>query len=192
MPSRALRRYTLIILLALFAGAQEAPAVETAPPPCTAPEFRQFDFWVGEWDLVSHSPVAGKDEWQVDAGTPTDHVEVVLGGCGLLQRWEGVPDSATAVPFRGMSLSRWDPALGKWRQAWIDNQGPMLEFTGEFKDGRMELYSPPRKSDGKTIVMRQVFRDITRDAMRWPWERSEDGGQTSTPVWNLDYRRRAS
>ena len=51
-----------------------------------SPEFRRFDFWVGDWDLTSHSPVAGKDEWQIDPGTPTDHVEVVLDGCGLLQR----------------------------------------------------------------------------------------------------------
>jgi len=195
MRSHAFRRCTLIILLALFAGAQETSAVEAAKPPappCTAQEHRQFDFWVGDWDLVSHSPVAGKDEWQVDAGTPTDHVEVVLDGCGLLQRWEGAPDSSTTVPFRGMSLSKWEPTIGKWRQVWIDNQGPMLVFKGGFKDGRMELYTDPREAGGKTIVMRQVFQDITRERMSWSWERSEDGGQTYRPVWKLDYRRRGS
>jgi len=196
MRLSAPRRLMLVTLLVLFAGARETPAVETAkppaPPPCTAPEFRRFDFWVGDWDLTSHSPVAGKDVWQVDPGAPTDHVELVLDGCGLLQRWEGVQGGTTAAPFRGMSLSKWEPTIGKWRQVWIDNQGPMLSFKGEFKDGRMELYTDPRVDGGKTIVMRQVFRDITRETMFWSWERSEDGGKTFKPVWKLDYRRRAS
>ena len=55
----------LIVLNALFvastASAQAAPA--PPPPACTAPEHRQFDFWVGYWDvyptgkekLVAHS-----------------------------------------------------------------------------------------------------------------------------------------
>ena len=188
--------FTFVSLLALFAGARETRAVETArppaPPPCTASELRQFDFWVGDWELTSHSPMPGKDEWQVDPGTPTDHVEVVLDGCGLLQRWEGVPDGTTATPLRGMSLSKWEPAIGKWRQVWIDNQGPMLIFTGEFKDGRMELYTDPREADGKTIVMRQVFQGIARERMSWSWERSEDAGKSFRPVWKLDCRRRAS
>ncbi|MEP7029132.1 MAG: hypothetical protein ABI960_11090 [Candidatus Eisenbacteria bacterium] len=178
-----------ILLVTLPGGAVGAPA---PTPPCQDPPFRQFDFWVGTWDLVSHSPVAGKDEWGVDPGTPVDHVEAVLDGCGLLQRWEGVPDSTTALPFRGMSLSKWEPTIGKWRQVWIDNQGPMLVFKGEFKDGRMELYTDPVSKDGKTIVMRQVFGDITKGAMSWSWERSEDGGASFKPVWKLDYKRRAS
>lgn len=183
---------SLAFLVLLVTGPGSAAAADPPTLPCTDPAFRQFDFWLGTWDLTSHNPVAGKDEWRVDPSTPVDHVEAVLDGCGLLQRWEGVPDSTTARPFRGMSLSKWEPTLGKWRQVWIDNQGPMLVFKGEFKDGRMELYTDPRTQDGKTIVMRQVFTDITRDTMHWSWERSEDGGKSFHPVWKLDYRRRAS
>ena len=54
-----------VLLLAALALAAQAPAAPPAPPPpaCAAPEHRQFDFWVGRWDvyptgterLVAHS-----------------------------------------------------------------------------------------------------------------------------------------
>jgi len=185
----------LTLVMAAPAYAQTpapAPAAPPQPPPCAAPEFRQFDFWIGDWDLVSLTPGAGKDRWDTVPGTPTDHVEVMLAGCALLQRWDDAPDAppSNGPPLHGLSVSKWDPALKKWRQVWVDNQGSWLVFTGEWKNGRMELYTEPKETKGKSVVMRQVFADITPDTMKWSWERSEDGGHSYVPVWKLDYKRR--
>ena len=50
----------------------------TAPPPCSGPEHRQFDFWVGEWDVT-----------QPD-GTPagTNRIEIIL----VKQHWRTSTD----------------------------------------------------------------------------------------------------
>ena len=52
----------LVTALALAAPAHAqttTPAPSTPPPPaCTAPEHRQFDFWVGNWDVFD--PKSGK------------------------------------------------------------------------------------------------------------------------------------
>jgi len=51
------------VLLSATAHAQTAtvaaPATPPSPPPaCAAPEHRQFDFWVGRWDVFD--PKSGK------------------------------------------------------------------------------------------------------------------------------------
>jgi hypothetical protein len=42
-------------------AAEEKPAPEAPKPPpgCTAPEHRQFDFWVGHWRVTEHGKLAG-------------------------------------------------------------------------------------------------------------------------------------
>ena len=48
--------------------------------PCQAAEYRQFDFWVGEWDVVTtegHNP----------AGSSS--VQLILDQCALLENWNG-------------------------------------------------------------------------------------------------------
>lgn len=36
------------------------------------------------------------------------------------------------------------------------------------------LYGEPRTVDDKTIQMRMVYSNITRDSLRWEWQRTED------------------
>ncbi len=56
----------VIISVALQAPpAQPAAAAPPKPFDCTAPEYRQFDFWVGEWDVRLTNPPAPA------AGAPT-------------------------------------------------------------------------------------------------------------------------
>src|SRR5436190_24339821 len=55
--------------------APAAPAAASpAPPRCDAPEYRQFDFWAGEWDVTSaaNGSAAG-----------TNSVTRTLDGCVL-------------------------------------------------------------------------------------------------------------
>jgi hypothetical protein len=55
-------------------------AVGAAPPPkCTADEYRQFDFWIGDWEVTNAAgEIAG-----------TSRVRVLFGGCVLQEEWTG-------------------------------------------------------------------------------------------------------
>src|SRR5262249_32615914 len=67
----------------LFVGSNRAAPLPPSGAPeaaaCSAPEYRQFDFWVGDWDA-----------FESGGSIPVARVRVdrVLDGCALLERYE--------------------------------------------------------------------------------------------------------
>lgn len=166
------------VLLTLASGSPPAgadPAEEAAPPPkpCSAPEARQFDFWIGEWDVT----------WQ--GGKATNTVRSILGGCVIEENFDGAADAKLV----GQSYSVYNANTGMWQQTWVDNNGGYLDFVGEFQDGKMTLWRDAERG-GKKFKQRMVFSDITDDSLLWSWERSDDDGATWKPTWVLNYTRR--
>lgn len=157
--------------LALLAA---APAFAQSPPPaaCAGPEHRQFDFWLGDWEL-SHA-----------GGTSRNRITSTLGGCVIEERFTGGPGSK----LDGASVSTWDRAAKRWKQTWVDNTGAYLDLAGGFADGRMVLEREAGEGARK-FRQRMVFQDIARDSFKWLWQRSDDGGATWVTKWEIDYRR---
>ncbi len=170
-------------LVACAACAGPAPPV-VASKSCATPAHRQLDFWIGDWDVdvrARASPTS--DAWGTAHGH--QHVEAILGGCAIAEHFTA---DGPQQPWAGASYSMWQPTAGKWRQTWVDDSGSYLAFTGGLEDGVMTLYGEPREQDGKHIQMRMVFLDVTHDALRWEWQRSEDGGPYA-PMMTIAYRR---
>lgn len=149
---------------------------------CAAGEFRQFDFWVGRWDVLVKAKAAG-GEWTEAKGK--NEVRTTLGGCVIEESFHA---AGPGPAWNGHSVSTF--ARGKWRQTWVDDSGSYLPFIGEWKDAEMALYGEPQSKDGKTTQMRMVFSHITKDAIHWSWERTTDAGATWSPVMTIDYARR--
>ena len=147
------------------------------------PEGKQFDFWIGEWDLTW--PAGQGESPAGQPGRGHNSVKKILGNC-IVQ--ESFANSATQ--YRGMSVSAFQPKTGQWEQTWVDTEGNYLLFTGGFKDEVMELKSPPRKSpDGKTILSRMRFEKITPDSFDWTYQITEDDEKTWTTNWQIHYAR---
>jgi len=167
-----------VVLSSCCASAQG----NTPQKPCGTPEYRQLDFWVGEWDL----------SWPGQHGQPEQHghnrIERELADCVIHEHFS---DQASPA-FEGSSVSTFTPALGKWQQTWVDNQGSYLDFVGEFKDGQMVLSREAVSKDGKEFQQRMVFKNIKTDSLDWSWERSDDGGATWKVMWPIHYQRRKS
>src|SRR6266508_5272465 len=89
-----------------------SPAAPVMSASCTAPQYRQFDFWLGDWDLVGAD---GKKSAE-------DKVVQVLGGCALQENWTGVKSG------QGLSFSAYDPATRHWHQTLIDDGGAVLKI----------------------------------------------------------------
>jgi hypothetical protein len=164
-----------------------AAAVTAPKPPCDAAEYRQFDFWLGEWDLVVKTATPDGTGWNEARGT--QHIEARLGGCVIAEHFHA---DGPAQPWAGESVSSWQAGPRRWRQTWVDDQGGYLAFTGGLDNGVMTLDGEPFAKDGKTIQMRMVFLDVTADALRWEWQRSTDGGATWVPRMIIEYTRRAA
>jgi len=164
------------LLAVLFVA---APAAQTQPaPPCRAPEFAQFDFWIGEW-TVRWTDKDGKEQ------QGSNRIRRTHDGCVITEEFDGRPGS----PLLGTSISTYVPRAGKWKQTWVDNQGSYLDLEGEFRDGRMILARRAPLA-GEGVMQRMVFSEIGADALTWDWQGSKDNGATWITAWRIQYIRR--
>jgi hypothetical protein len=141
---------------------------EAGPEPA-----RQFDFWLGEWDLA----------WGED-GHATNSVYLDFDGKVLVESFDGRP----STELQGMSISTYDEESGCWRQTWVDNNGMYLTFRGEYRHGQMELRTP-RVVDGRRAIARMRWYEIRHDSLSWAWERTFDRGETWEALWQIAYTR---
>jgi hypothetical protein len=163
-------------LALLFAGAAgKAAAQQPARPDCSASVYRQFDFWVGEWDVTNPAGNA--------AGT--SRITRILKDCVIHEEWMG------AGGGNGESFNIWSRADGKWHQSWVSDAGALLLLTGELKDGAMVLEGDS-KQGGATVKNRVTWSVVekNRDRVRQHWEQSTDGGGTWTTAFDGIYHRR--
>lgn len=162
-------------------AATPSPAVTSAPTPapsaaCVGPQYRQFDFWLGEWDLVGND---GKKSAE-------DKIVSILGGCAIQENWTGVKSG------QGLSLSAYDPATKHWHQTLMDDSGAVLKLEGEFADGKMILVGqrPSQKEKGVTITHRIAWTMMPDHRIKQYWEASTNGGRTWRPVFEGYYTAR--
>jgi len=138
--------------------------------PCTLPEYRQFDFWIGEWNVeaptspgvVSHS-----------------RITMINDGCTVLEQY------STPTGYAGSSLNFYDSTRKVWHETWIDNQGGAL-----FLEGGL---------DGKSMVMatntdpqqinRITWTPLEDGRVRQHWESTNDAGKTWSAVFDGYYSR---
>jgi hypothetical protein len=150
-----------------------ATPLPAAEPGCADPRARQFDFWVGDWDVYNR-----------EGGAIVGHsvVEPVLDDCVLQENWEGVSGSA------GTSLNFFDPDRQAWRQLWVWREGTTLELEGRFEAGRMVLQGPGKGEDGQPNQNRITWFDNDNDTVRQLWEVSADAGKTWVVVFDGLYQ----
>ncbi|MBS1795869.1 MAG: tetratricopeptide repeat protein [Acidobacteria bacterium] len=142
--------------------------------PCKySPEARQFDFWVGEWDVFN--PAGQK------AGT--NSVQLFSDGCGILENW------TSAVAGDGKSINFYDPGTGKWYQSWIGTGGGALRYAGNFRDGAMR-FEGETISGGQKTLQKLTFTKIDENTVRQLFEASNDDGKTWSITYDLKYVRK--
>ncbi len=150
-------------------------AVHATAVPCESrPEWHQFDFWIGTWDVASQ-------------GTPVGHSEIqqILGQCVIFENWSGLQGGS------GKSFNTYDTATGTWRQFWVDSRGTTTLFTdGHLENRAMRFLTTSKGPDGREILGRLSFYDLDKEHVRQWKERSVDGGATWTTDYDFLYTRR--
>jgi hypothetical protein len=172
MVFRPCRISLLFLLSSLFLAGCSAAGQPEHKSACTAPEYRRFDFWVGDWDAFEAGGASPVARLKVDR---------IHDGCVLLEQYTGVDG------HRGESFSIYDQSRKIWHQTWVTNRGELLTIEGSFKDREIVLTGADRSADGKKRLVRGVWKPEAA-GVRETAVRSLDGGKTWKPWFDLDFR----
>lgn len=164
---------TSLVVVGLAAVDAQAQGAAPRPAPCSTPDHRQFDFWVGDWTVTTPD------------GQPagTSRIESVLGGCALLEHWTGAKGGA------GKSLTLYVAADRQWNQTWVDASGSRSVLTGGLDGTRMVLRNAWNAPDGKAMRSELSWTPQPDGVVRQVWRLSSDGGATWSTTFDGLYRR---
>ncbi len=143
-------------------------------PPCQEPVYRQFDFWIGQWDVVQEVG---------ETASAFNEISAIVQGCALKEQYH------TQSGFSGESLNWYDPQLGQWRQTWVDNAGTVLQLVGGLNvAGEMVLSGNQRRDEhGEPILDRITWTPQSDGSVVQLWQTSLDEGATWSQLFRGTY-----
>ena len=148
--------------------------------PCTTmPEAKQFDFWIGDWNVTPFQAPRGPNAQLLG----TNKIEPILEHCVLLENWTGGGSS-------GKSMNFYDTNRRKWRQIWMADGGGSLDYAGDFRDGAMRFEGWTLSPTGTRVLQKLTFFPIHTDTVRQLFETSNDSGKTWQPGFDGRYIRK--
>ena len=176
MKRRPAMLVSLLVLACIVpATARTQSSAAPRPPACGSAEHRQFDFWVGRWDVHRSD---------TDALVAHSMIELMYGGCAVRENW--MPHGRAG----GGSLSSWDPAARRWRQTWVDGGNTYAAFEGGIENGAMVLrgrwlgFNGP----GTEVLARMTYRRGEDGTVSQRVEVSTDEGRSWSLGSDLVYR----
>ena len=162
--------------LPLSAMAQTTEAANASP--CEQdPQFREFDFWVGDWRVSdAEGTVQGENSITSDEN-----------GCVLLERWQGAQGSS------GMGINYLDKITDEWVQIWHAGSGYQINIRGGLTGEGMLLRGTIHYiSTGQTAPFRGLWTPLPDGRVRQFFEQSNDDGETWQPWFEGFYSRKAA
>lgn len=146
---------------------------DLAVNPCKASvEFRQFDFWIGEWEV--------KNPQGVPSGTSS--VQLILGECTIFENWSSAGGS------NGKSFNIYDRNDKKWHQTWVSDKGTFTHYIGGLEEGNIVLVANTIVGGNRTLA-KMTFSKRANGDVRQFGENSTDDGKTWTTAFDLIYVR---
>jgi hypothetical protein len=167
--------FALVLIVGLSGSVVHAQPQSAAAKTnsCTAPEYRSFDFWVGNWDAF--------DVDNPNKKVAHNRVDRILDGCVLLEDYQSTDGE------HGQSFTIYDASRKVWHQTWVTNQGVLLVIEGGMHGGEMVLSGTDRTTDGKTRYVRGTWKPVS-GGVREVAATSIDGGKTWKPWFDIMFR----
>jgi hypothetical protein len=153
--------------------------------PCTGPQYREFDFWLGDWEVRNAAgQLLGRNR-----------ITKRHGGCVVLEEWESAGGGS------GSSFNVYDQPTKQWHQFWVDasgtnwlssdKQGNPVTLRGGIRDGAMVMTSHPDTLPSIGLA-RVTWRPLPDGGLRQTFEGSSDGGKTWTVSFDGFYKKTRS
>jgi hypothetical protein len=157
----------LLCMAGLSLQAQTAvKALDPCKDPQLHPEYRQLDFWIGDWTVY-------KDKEKLSDVT----VENILKGCALAETWTAAHGSD------GRGLATYNPLDKKWEYFWVADRGYTSHFTGQLLQDEMQFVIEQPTPDGKTRLRHWSLIKLPDGRVRELSVGSVDNGQH----WSTEY-----
>jgi hypothetical protein len=142
-----------------------------------------FDFEIGNWKThISRleRPLSGTTNWLEYEGTSV--VRKVWNGRANTVELE--VDGPGGRHIQGVSLRLYNPRSHQWSLNFISSASGTMSVptVGQFKNKRGEFYDW-EEFNGRMILARNVWKDITPTSCRFEQSYSDDGGKT----WELNW-----
>ena len=92
--------------------------------------------------------------------------------------------------IEGLTLGLYNPQSHQWRLYWANSKIGILDppQVGEFKNGQGEFFAQDT-INGKTILIRFVWTNMTTNSPHFEQSFSDDGGKTWEVNWITDQTR---
>jgi len=175
MNNKVLIFLLLLPLIAVAGELQEVSDADRKANPCLYDEqFKEFDFWIGEWDVhVANGTLAGHNEI-----TREQH------GCVLIENW------ASASGGGGGSINYVDKITGEWVQVWNDASGSQINIRGGVtEEGMLLVGTIHYVATEQTLPFRGLWTLLEDGRVRQFFEQSNDSGATWMPWFEGFYTR---
>ena len=179
----------VFVLQPLQAVAQQnSKAAKAASPAEERDGQHDFDPLLGKWKYhlkCRLHPLTGSNEWVEFEGT---------GGC--FKVWDGgsqldtVELDGPSGQIEGLTLRVYNPQSHQWRLYWANRKIGILDppQVGEFKNGHGEFFAQDT-INGKTILIRFDWTNLTTNSPHFEQSFSNDGGKTWEVNWITDQTR---
>jgi hypothetical protein len=185
---RELLRCVLTAAAATALGTARAAGHAVSPPAGGAAR-SDFDFFLGRWRVAHRrlkKRLAGNDDWEEFNGT--SHCLALLGGIvnvneSLVNRGGG--------SYYGMGLRAFDASSNTWADWYLDGRKPThidVPGTGRFAQG-VGTFVSEETFEGRPVVVRGLWRDITARSFTWEQAFSPDAGQSWETNWVMRHTR---
>lgn len=177
------RRRTLLQMAAGLAGAGGSSAAQAkVVPPKPTGKPGDFDFLSGQWKIRNRRLKDGA--WDLFDGEATVHG--ILAGVGSVEELR-IP----ARQFSGMGLRLLDVDKKLWADHWVNAKSGVLAPSpswGNFESG-VGTWDSDDTEDGKPVIWRGVWDQITPTSCRWYQAVSRDGGASWQETWVMHWTR---
>lgn len=172
---------SLVLALALafaFSGAAEAQQGNAGAASAVPAESTQFDFLIGQWELEVTPKVNGLAA--MIHGTPK-----LLGSWKAWKSFDGfgLDDELRIVDASGnpVSLSHsqriFDDRGKRWLVSGLDvYRARFGSSSGQWQNGEMRLEGSGQNTEGKQVLTRTRFFEISADRFKMRQDRSHDNG----------------
>ena len=166
-----------LMIAAASPAAAKSKTLPSGPPPadlCNTAGHRQFDFWVGKWDV-----------YRSDTNQLVAHslIEKLYAGCAVRENW---------MPLQGAgggSLNLYRPKSREWIQVWTDNGNNLNEYRGRRSGAKMIMVGTSTSTVGGVVPVRVTYESRTDGSVVQTGYSAAGKGKPWRLTYELVYRR---